>query len=38
MKRFERARYFDYDLECLLDPDPNVRHYEVPVRSQFGAA
>jgi len=24
-----RARYFDFDRECLLDPDPNVAHYEV---------
>ena len=34
----ERARYFDYDLECLLDPEPNVRHYEVLVSSELGAA
>lgn len=26
---FERARYHPYDLECLLDPDPAVRHFEV---------
>ena len=25
----ERARYFPFDLECLVDPEPNVRHYEV---------
>ena len=25
----ERAQYFEYDLECLLDPEPNVAHYEV---------
>jgi heme-degrading monooxygenase HmoA len=25
----ERARYFDYDLECLIDPEPVVTHYEV---------
>jgi heme-degrading monooxygenase HmoA len=25
----ERARYFDFDRECLLDPDPNVVHYEI---------
>lgn len=24
-----RARYFTYDLECLLEPEPNVSHYEV---------
>ena len=27
----ERARYFDFDRECLLDPDPNVAHYEILV-------
>jgi heme-degrading monooxygenase HmoA len=25
----ERAQYFDLDLECLLDPEPIVPHYEV---------
>lgn len=25
----ERARYYDYDRECLVDPEPNVTHYEV---------
>ena len=25
----DRARYFDYDLECLIEPDPTVTHYEV---------
>lgn len=25
----ERAQYFPYDRECLVDPDPNVAHYEV---------
>lgn len=30
----ERARYFDYDLECLLDPEPTVRHYEVLASSE----
>jgi len=25
----DRARYFDFDRDCLLDPDPNVSHYEV---------
>lgn len=34
----ERARYFENDLECLLDPEPNVRHYEVLVTSEAGAA
>ena len=27
----EQARYFPYDEECLLDPEPNVKHYEVLV-------
>lgn len=27
----ERAQYFDYDRECLVDPEPNVTHYEVLV-------
>jgi heme-degrading monooxygenase HmoA len=27
----ERARYFPFDLECLLEPEPNVAHYEVVV-------
>lgn len=27
----EQARYFDYDRECLLDPEPTVAHYEVLV-------
>ena len=25
----EAARYFPYDRECLLDPEPRVAHYEV---------
>jgi len=25
----ERAHYYPYDLECLIDPAPNVQHYEV---------
>jgi heme-degrading monooxygenase HmoA len=25
----EQARYYPYDLECLIDPAPNVEHYEV---------
>jgi heme-degrading monooxygenase HmoA len=25
----ERARYHPFDLECLLDPTPTVRHFEV---------
>ena len=27
----EQARYFPFDRECLLDPDPVVAHYEVMV-------
>ena len=27
----ERAQYFDYDRECLLEPEPEVAHYEVLV-------
>lgn len=25
----EKARYFPYDLESLVDPEPHVTHYEV---------
>src|SRR5512134_1289714 len=25
----ERAHYYPYDLECLVDPEPGVTHYEV---------
>ena len=25
----DRAQYFDYDRECLLEPEPTVQHYEV---------
>jgi heme-degrading monooxygenase HmoA len=27
----DRARYFPYDRECLIDPEPEVAHYEVVV-------
>lgn len=27
----DRAQYFPYDRECLLDPEPKVAHYEVLV-------
>ncbi len=27
----ERAQYFDYDRECLLELEPNVTHYDVLV-------
>jgi heme-degrading monooxygenase HmoA len=33
----DRARYFPYDLECLIDPEPNVAHYEVLVAAGPGA-
>ena len=29
----EQARYFPYDLECLIDPETNVTHYEVVAAS-----
>jgi heme-degrading monooxygenase HmoA len=29
----ERAHYYEYDLECLIDPVPSVEHYEVLWRS-----
>ena len=25
----EQAHYYPYDLECLVDPEPRVAHYEV---------
>ena len=25
----ERAHYYEYDLECLIDPEPKAVHYEV---------
>ncbi len=27
----EQAHYYPYDLECLIDPDPRVAHYEVVI-------
>jgi len=27
----DRAQYFPYDRECLIDPEPGVSHYEVLV-------
>lgn len=33
-----RARYFAYYLECLLEPEPNVTHYEVLSRVDNGVA
>ena len=30
----EQAQYFSYDLECLIEPEPKVAHYEVLVANQ----
>jgi len=27
----ESAQYFDFDLECLIAPEPRVQHYEVVI-------
>lgn len=27
----EKAQYFAFDLECLIDPEPTVTHYEVVI-------
>jgi len=32
----DKAQYFPCDRECLIDPDPNVSHYEVMVRFETG--
>jgi heme-degrading monooxygenase HmoA len=32
----ERAQYFAFDLECLVDPEPGVRHYDVLVGPENG--
>jgi heme-degrading monooxygenase HmoA len=34
----ERAQYFTYDLECLLEPEPHVSHYDVLSRAENGVA
>ena len=34
----ERAQYFPYDRECLLEPEPAVAHYEVLVAPEAGTA
>ena len=34
----ERAQYFTYDLECLVDPEPAVAHFEVLTRVENGVA
>lgn len=28
-ENIEKAHYYAYDRECLVDPSPNVEHYEV---------
>lgn len=30
----DKAQYFPFDLECLIDPEPNVAHYEVVATSE----
>jgi len=35
-KDIGKAKYFPYDLECLLDPEPNMQHYDVLVASGAG--
>ena len=32
----EQARYFPFDLECLIGPEPRVDHYEVMVAAVPG--
>ena len=27
----DRAQYFEFDLECLIDPEPTVAHYDVVI-------
>jgi heme-degrading monooxygenase HmoA len=34
----DRAQYFSYDLECLIDPEPTVAHYEVLARAEDDVA
>jgi heme-degrading monooxygenase HmoA len=34
----DRAQYFPYDLECLIDPEPDVVHYEVVVATGPGTS
>lgn len=33
----DQARYFPYDLECLIEPEASVTHYEVMVAPTGGA-
>jgi len=32
----DRARYFQYDLECLVEPEPTVAHYDVVGEHDIG--
>ena len=34
----ERARYFPFDRECLVEPEPRVDHYQVLVAPEAGVA
>ncbi len=34
----ERAQYFAHDLECLVEPELNVAHYDVLARAGDGVA
>jgi heme-degrading monooxygenase HmoA len=33
----EKAHYYAYDLECLIDPSPTVEHYEVIATDSLGS-
>ena len=33
-EEIDKAQYFPFDLECLIDPEPNVAHYEVVATSE----
>ena len=30
----DKAQYFPFDLECLIDPEPNVAHFEVVAKNE----
>ena len=30
----DKAQYFPFDVECLLNPEPNVAHYDVLIASR----
>jgi heme-degrading monooxygenase HmoA len=34
----ERAHYYPYDLECLIDPEPRVAHYEVVASARLNGS